>query len=143
MDVVDQKLLQLLRVDARRSISDLALELGVARATVRARLSKLEKNRFILGYSVITHADMDSDPIRGIAMIAVDRHNAERIASQLSGWPEVQAIHTTNGRFDLILELGVQTIIEFDDILRRIRLIPNIIASETHLLLTTQRAKTL
>ena len=42
MDDLDQRLISALRHDARASHSDLAAQLGVTRATVRARLARLE-----------------------------------------------------------------------------------------------------
>jgi len=140
MDELDQSLIQLLRHNARRSISDLAMELGVARATVRARLERLEKRGMILGYSVILPHAGGPKTVRGIMMIEVERHNADRVVNSLSGFVQVSAIHTTNGRFDLIAELTTRDLTEFDDILRRIRLISGILASETHLLLATRRS---
>ncbi len=53
MDILDQQFIASLRHNARRSISDLALALGLSRATVRARITRLEKDRDILGYSVV------------------------------------------------------------------------------------------
>jgi len=140
MDELDQKLIQLLRHNARRSVSDLAIALKVSRATIRARLDKLEQNRQIIGYSVILPSDNAQDAVRGIMMIEVERHHADRVVNSLSGFAEVSAIHTTNGRFDLVVELTTQNLPKFDSILRRIRLIPGITASETHLLLATQRS---
>lgn len=40
MDALDERLVTLLRHDARRSVSDLAVDLGVSRATVRARMER-------------------------------------------------------------------------------------------------------
>jgi len=139
LDKLDQMLVQLLRHNARRSISDLALELNVARATIRARLARLEKNGIILGYSALVRSDEEYAGVRGIMMIEVERHNADRVIDSLSNLVQVSAIHTTNGRFDLIVELSTRDLAEFDDILRRIRLIVGIMASETHLLLATRR----
>ena len=44
MDTLDERLVTLLRHDARRSVSDLAVDLGVSRATVRARMERLERS---------------------------------------------------------------------------------------------------
>ncbi|EJF89318.1 Lrp/AsnC family transcriptional regulator [Bartonella tamiae] len=140
MDQIDLKLIELLRRDARVSISEISSRLNISRATVRARMKKLEKKGVIRGYSIILHNDKTDNFIRGIMMIEVDRHNADRVADILSAFPEVDFIHTTNGRFDLIIELKTQNLAEFDTILRNIRLVSGIKASETHLLLATRRA---
>jgi len=140
MDELDQRLITLLRHNGRRSISDLALELDVSRATVRARMERLERSGDIVGYTVILRADAVSLPVRGIMLIEVEGRAADRVVDALGGFPEVSAIHTTNGKWDLVVELGAANLSDFDGILRRIRLIPGVTASETNLLLATPRS---
>lgn len=139
MDTLDQKLVTLLRHDARRSISDLAAELGVSRATVRSRIERLERAGDIVGYTVILRADAVDQTIRGIMTVEIEGHVTDKVIRALGGFPEVTTIHTTNGRWDLVVELGTPSLSEFDAVLRRIRLIPGITGSETSLLLATPR----
>lgn len=137
MSDIDEQLILLLRRNARLSISDLAAALGVSRATVRARMSRLERDSTIVGYTLVLRADTFDMPVRGIMMIEIEGHAADKVTRTLSGLPEVTEIHTTNGRWDLVVELGTATLTEFDSVLRRIRLIPGITGSETNLLLAT------
>lgn len=140
MDALNEKLVVLLRHDARRSVSRLAAELGVGRATVRARIERLEREGYILGYTVILRADAVGQPIRGVMTIEVEGHAADKVARGLGGLAEVSAVHTTNGRWDLVVELGTASLADFDAVLRRIRLIPGITNTETSLLLATPRS---
>jgi DNA-binding Lrp family transcriptional regulator len=140
MDEFDSRLVTLLRHNARRSISDLAADLGASRATVRSHMEKLEKEGGILGYTVILRADAVDLPVRGIMMVEIEGRAADRVIRALGGFPEVSEIHTTNGRWDLIVELATTTLAEFDNVLRRIRLVPGITASETNLVLATPRS---
>lgn len=140
MEDLDQRLLALLRHNARRSISDLALELGVSRATVRARMERMERRGDILGYTVILRSDAIAMPVRGVMAIEIEGRAADRVIDTLGGFPEVSAIHTTNGHWDLIVELATESLAAFDAVLRRIRLLPGIGASETNLLLATPRS---
>ena len=140
MDTLDRKLIALLRHDARRSISDLAVDLGVSRATIKARMERLERSGDIVGYTVILRADAVDQRIRGIMMIEIEGHAADRVVRALGGFSEVSTIHTTNGRWDLVVELGTSSLSDFDAVLRRIRLIPGITGSETSLLLATPRS---
>jgi DNA-binding Lrp family transcriptional regulator len=57
MDALDERLVTLLRHDARCSVSDLAVDLRVSRATVRARMERLERSGDIIGYTVVLRAD--------------------------------------------------------------------------------------
>ena len=139
MDNTDQKLISVLRHDGRAAITDLATELGLSRATVRARLAKLSETGEILGFSVILRSDAFVQPVRGIMLISIEGRGAERIVTQLRGLPQVTAIHTTNGKWDLVAELATDTLSTLDGVLNRIRQIEGISASETNLYLATRR----
>lgn len=140
MDELDQRLVTLLRHDGRRAISDLALDLGVARATVKSRMERLRASGDIVGYTVILRSDAVEAPVRGLTMIEIEGHVTERVVKALGGFSEVSAIHTTNGRWDLVVELSTLTLTELDAVLARIRRIPGIANSETSLLLATPRS---
>ena len=140
MDELDTKLTTQLRHNGRQSISDLATQLGVSRATVRARMERLENSGVILGYTVILKSDATELPVRGIMMIEIEGYTTDRVVRSLSGFPEISAIHTTNARWDLVVELGTGTLSDFDAVLRRIRLMQGVINSETNLLLATPRS---
>lgn len=140
MDSLDQRLITLLRHDGRRSISDLASDLGLTRATVRARLERLRLSGEIVGFTVILRSDAIDLPVRGIMLIEIEGRAADAVITALSGFSEISSVHTTNGKWDLVVELGTSDLIAFDQVLRRIRLIPGITGSETSLLLATPRS---
>ncbi|MDO6725526.1 MAG: Lrp/AsnC family transcriptional regulator [Cognatishimia sp.] len=139
MDNVDRKLISALRHDARSSLSDLAIDLGVSRTTVRGRLDRLKERGDIVGFSVVLKEDVQRDPVRGLMLIGIEGRGAERIVRQLNGMPAVRAVHSTNGRWDLIVELGTETLEELDNILARIRRYEGVATSETNLLLATRK----
>ncbi|MDC0737039.1 Lrp/AsnC family transcriptional regulator [Cognatishimia sp. SS12] len=139
MDDVDRQLISALRHDARASLSDLATELGVSRTTVRGRIERLRERGDIVGFSVVLKEDVQQDLVRGLMMIGIEGRGADRISRQLQGMPTVRAIHSTNGRWDLIVELGTQTLEDLDAVLARIRRLEGVAHSETNLLLATRK----
>lgn len=139
MDDLDQRLLAALRRDARASLSELAHDLGVTRTTVRARMARLLTSGEIAGFTVLTRSDVATSPVRGLMMLQVAGRGTERIMARLSGLPEVTAFHTTNGTWDLIVEIGATTLESFDEVLFAIRRLDGVARSETNLLLSTRR----
>ena len=137
---MDGRLIAALRNDARASLSDLAAGLSVSRTTLRSRLARLQQRGEIVGFSVITRADVARDPVRGMMMIGIEGRGAARIKRQLANMAELRAIHSTNGRWDLIVEIGSATLADFDKVLDRIRQLDGVMSSETSLLLSTQKA---
>ncbi|MFC3614899.1 Lrp/AsnC family transcriptional regulator [Lutimaribacter marinistellae] len=140
MDKTDEKLIAALRRDARASLSDLAIGLNLSRTTVRARIERLQERGDILGFTVVTKADALRDPVRALMMIGIEGRGANRITRQLQGLTEVRAIHSTNGRWDLIVELGTETLEDLDRALSRVRSFEGVQSSETNLLLATRKA---
>ncbi|MDP1667907.1 Lrp/AsnC family transcriptional regulator [Phaeovulum sp.] len=139
MDDTDQRLIAALRRDGRASLSDLALALGLSRATVRARMERLVTRGEISGFTVLTRADVTASPVRGLMMLGIEGRGTDRIVARLMGLASVQAVHSTNGKWDLIAELGARTLAELDDTLSQIRRIEGVTTSETSLMLTTRR----
>ena len=142
LDDIDIRLIAELRRDGRGSISDLAVKLKLARATVRGRIERLMASGEIAGFTVLTRADVTAAPVRGLTLIGIEGRGTERIIAHLQGMPAVQAVHSTNGRWDLIVELATDTLQELDDTLVRIRRFEGITSSETNLFLSSRRAST-
>jgi DNA-binding Lrp family transcriptional regulator len=140
MDDTDNRLIAELRRDGRAALSDLALRLGLSRATVRARMERLAARGEIAGFTVLTRGDVTAAPVRGLMMIGIEGRGTDRIMARLLGLPAVQAVHSTNGRWDLIAEIGTATLAEFDEVLARIRSFEGVSTSETNLMLTTRMA---
>ena len=140
MDDLDQRLLAELRRDGRASLSELAERLGLSRATVRTRMERLTAKGEIAGFTVLTRSDATQAPVRGLMMIGIEGRGTEKITARLTGLAAVQAVHSTNGKWDLVAELGAQTLQELDEVLAAIRKLDGVVTSETNLLLSTRRA---
>lgn len=135
MDDLDRRLIGALRVNGRASLSELAKSLGVSRGTVQNRLERLIASDVILGFTVRLKNAGETGRIRAIAMIEVQGKNTRKVAQALRGLPQVRALHSTNGPFDLIAEIEVENLAEFDHVLSSVRQIDGIARSETSLLL--------
>lgn len=138
MDSADATIIAELRRNSRISLSDLAQIVGLSRVTVRARLSRLEAAGVIVGYTVVLSEDVRESPVRGLMMLGIEGRGTERILRQLGGLSHVQAIHTTNGKWDLIIELATDTLETLDGVLAKIRNLEGVNTSETNLLLATR-----
>ncbi|PXW70380.1 AsnC family transcriptional regulator [Loktanella sp. PT4BL] len=139
MDELDAHLIAALKRNGRASLSELAAQLGVTRSTVRVRLDRLVQGGEIAGFTVLTRSDVRPDPVRGLMMLEIAGRGAEKVMKQLQRMTEVQAVHSTNGTWDLIAEIGTDTLEKFDQALFAIRRLDGVTRSETNLLLSTRR----
>jgi DNA-binding Lrp family transcriptional regulator len=139
MDDADRRLIAELRSDARLPVATLAARLGVSRATVRTRLDRLLADGVIQGFTVRLAVEGDFDQVRAIMMIEVEGKGTEAVFRRLHGFPEVRALHSTNGRWDIVAELATDTLEAFDRTLAAIRLIDGIASTETSILLSSRK----
>ena len=136
-DSLDSALIAELRKDGRASISQLASQLNVSRATVQNRLDRLTQSGAILGFTIRVHEELEQDTVRAIMMIEVAGRSTSQVIQRLRGIPELIKLHTTHGAWDLVAELQTTSLGEFDRVLRRVREVEGILNSETSILLSS------
>jgi DNA-binding Lrp family transcriptional regulator len=139
MDALDQRLLALLRANARASVATLAAKLQVSRGTVTNRIAKLEDMGVIVGYTVRLRPDAQPNQIRAWMSIAVEGNETRAVIANLLGEPGVASLHDTNGRWDLLAELRAANLTELSQVLERIRLLRGISSTETSIHLQSYR----
>lgn len=139
MDDIDRHLIALLRDDARAPVASLAKKLRLARGTVQNRMTRLEADGTIVGYTVRLKPQTEEQRVRGLMTVAVEGNCADAVLKALRGDPAVAALHTTNGRWDIVAEVRADTLPAFDRVLARIRLLEGISNTETSLLLSTHK----
>jgi len=137
VDDTDRRLISLLRQDARASVASLAKELGVARGTVQNRMARLERDGIIVGYTVRLKPQAEETGIRALTTIAVEGNLTDEVIRTLRGDPAISALHSTNGRWDIVAELRTGSLEEFDRVLARIRQVEGVANTESSLLLST------
>ncbi len=104
VSALDKRIIEHLQQDGRRPFTQIAAELGVSEAAVRARTNRLVE-RGILQVVGVT------DPLKlGFhqqAMIGVrcERDRLLQVAEAVSGFPEVDYVVITAGTFDLLIEV--------------------------------------
>jgi DNA-binding Lrp family transcriptional regulator len=137
MDELDRQLVAILRADSRKPAAAIAQALKVSRGTVQNRIDRLTSQGVIQGFTIKTRPDAVANRVRAIMTIAVEGERSGAVLRALRGFPEVAAVHTTNGRWDLVAELDVETLAAFSRTLDAIREIEGIASTETSILLAT------
>ena len=117
LDDTDRKLLNLLRADARESVSALARKLDLARSTVQERIARLERSRIITGYTIRSGEDFAERQIAAHVMISVDPKMAASVTADLKKMPEVRSLAAISGTFDMMAEVAAETTAKIDTIL--------------------------
>ena len=132
-------MIALLRLDGRASITTLAAELGVARATVQSRLLRLIETGTIRRFTVELATPGTDDLIHAVMLIELQGSMSRNVIAQLRKVPQIASLHSTNGAWDLVANIETSSLAEFDRTLRDVREISGVSNSETCILLDRER----
>lgn len=109
MDHIDSKILELLKVNARATVSQISLAVNLSVPAVSERVKKLEKSHVIEGY--IAKISRNALGYKLLAMVQVNIDQSAHIAEfreSILGFPEIIECHHVAGEYDYLLKVLVQ-----------------------------------
>ena len=133
-----QRLLALLRRNARESTASLARKLGVARTTVQERIRRLERDGVIAGYTVRVSEGFARRQISAQVLMTVNPKAGERVVRELELRPFVRAVYALSGVFDYQVLLEGGSTEEIDRHLDAIGRIDGIERTQTSIVLSVK-----
>lgn len=139
MDDLDRRLVALLRDNARTPTAVLAKQLKVSRGTVQNRLDRLQAAGTLLGYTIRLGDTDDASRVRAVTTVQIEGGRMGDVVAALRTIPAIRAVHSTNGRWDLVAELDIPDLAAFSAALDAVRAVAGVVATESSLLLTTTR----
>lgn len=138
LDDLDRAMLGLLSADARISVATLARRLKVARSTIQARLERLETGGVIAGYTVKLGEAARQGRIRATVLLTIEPRAQPAILTRLKAIPEIERVHTTSGRVDLLLQIAAPSTAVLDAVLDQIGEMTGVKSSESLIHLSTK-----
>ncbi|ABC24262.1 Lrp/AsnC family transcriptional regulator [Rhodospirillum rubrum] len=138
LDDLDRRLIGLLREDARLPVSSLAHALGVSRGTVQNRIDRLRDSGEVLGFTLRLRSEAGSG-VRAVCLVSEQTRDASAILAALKRIPEARGVHTTNGRWDIMVDLAADTLEDLDRAIGQIRALGGVTDTETLVLLTPHK----
>lgn len=137
IDETDRALIALLQENARTPVATLARRMGLARTTVQARLDRLESTGVIAGYALrLGHAARPG--LRATVLLSIEPRTGPSVLARLKSLPGVRRVHTTSGRFDMIVTLEADSTDALDNTLDRIGEARGVKGSESLIHLATK-----
>jgi Lrp/AsnC family transcriptional regulator for asnA, asnC and gidA len=138
LDEIDRGIVEALRADGRTNNSVIAAQLGVAEGTVRQRVRKLTETGVVKISALLNPEIISEHQLCMIGMKIVESKRLEQCAEAVRQLPEVRSVAIVTGRYDLFVEVLVDSnhgLIRF--LSESLASVPGIESSETFLLLKT------
>lgn len=137
IDDLDRRLLMALRRDARIPVAVLAELLHVSRSTAQRRLDRLVESGVVRGFTVTVDEQYADLGVRAVCMVELSGVSTPRMSRRLADIEGIEAVHTTNGRWDIVCELRAGSLPDLDDVLAAVRSVSGVRNTETSILLTS------
>lgn len=137
----DEVLISLLRDNARMPVAQIARELHVSRTAAQARLDKLERSGVILGYSARLSTDYLQNRVRAIVMVKSPPGMRLGIEASLDKIPQLNALYSISGMFDLAALISAPTVEELDGVIDRIGTIEGVSETQSSIILSTKKER--
>ncbi|WP_188859538.1 Lrp/AsnC family transcriptional regulator [Marinobacterium nitratireducens] len=113
----DERLIHLLRRNARVSVTELARELNLSRSTVQNRINRLEATGVIRGYSVELGGEFSRQQVAAHVSIKVHQKLTVKTNIELEQISQVAQLFAVSGEYDLIAIVQAPSLEELSAVL--------------------------
>lgn len=138
------RLLELLKTNARTSIETLAKQLGEPEADVEARLRDYEMRGIIRGYQAVINTDLlEDDSVRAVIELRIcptQDGGFDRIANRIGRFDEVESMYLMSGSYDLLLFVKGRNLREVGRFVSsKLANMEGVLSTATHFMLKTYK----
>ena len=138
------RLLQLLKANARTTVESLAQQLGEPAADVAARMRDYEKRGVIRGYQALINTErLDDDSVRAVIELRIrpaQDGGFDRLANRVGRFDEVESMFLMSGGYDLLLFVrgrNLQEVARF--VSSKLANMDGVLSTATHFMLKTYK----
>jgi Lrp/AsnC family transcriptional regulator, leucine-responsive regulatory protein len=111
LDRYDTAILDELQKDGRRTIVELAEEVGLSNTPCARRVKLMEQAGIIQGYTAIIDPAQLGLKVQAFIQVKLERHtdeNLEQFRRAVDGMEEIVSCHAMTGEYDLLLQVVVE-----------------------------------
>ena len=140
MDILDYKILSLLKTNAREKASAISREIHLSVSSVIERIHKLETSGIIQSYTIITDEAAIGNDLTTLMEISLEHPRfTENFVQYIKSNPNIVSCYYLTGEFDYMLKICCHSSKELDEIHREIKQQEGIRMTRTHYVLRTEK----
>ena len=132
MDALDERILSILKENAREPFVNIAKQLGTSEGTIRARVKKLQQLGVIKRFTLKTAGK----GVKALIEVKVETgvHTSD-VSGQIGRWKGVEQVWEVSGENDIVVLVNCGATEELNDLVERIRSLKEIKATGSRLIL--------
>lgn len=131
----DQRILEILRLDSRKSFVEIGKELGLSESAIRRRIKNLIDDGSISRFTIEENSENKTSAITLLSVGSTTDTNS--VASKLQNIAGVKVIYEITGQYDIAVILSSNSINEINSTIDDIRRIEGVSDTDTVIILRT------
>ena len=136
LDHLDRKMLEILAVEGRISVAELARRIAISKTPCQNRLKRLQEDGYIVRFRAqLDPSKMNREHVAFVEVKLDDTRENALLAfnSAVQGIPEIEQCHMIAGAFDYLLKVRTRTIEDYRRFLgERLSSLPHVSNTSTH-----------
>ncbi len=134
-DKTDEKILRILRDNARESFVDIAKSIGLKEASVRRRVRNMKRNGIIRRFTVEMG---EGNVTQAIVLISIESAmETSGVSGNLIAVPGVRIVYEITGQYDITTVISGRNIAEINSTIDAVRKIPGVTDTNSVIILRT------
>ncbi|NNE87612.1 MAG: Lrp/AsnC family transcriptional regulator [Silicimonas sp.] len=136
IDQIDRAILDVLSVDGRISVTDLAERVGLSKTPCHLRLKRLQATGYIIGFKAVL--DRKKLGLNMVAFVEVKLDDTREVALRafndgVRKVPEIEMCHMIAGAFDYLLKVRTRNVEDYRRVLgEQVSTLPHVSSTSTH-----------
>lgn len=131
----DQRILEILRMDSRKSFVDIGKQLGLSESAIRRRIKNLIDNGTISRFTIEENSSKKTSAITLLSVSSTTDTNS--VASKLQDIESVKIIYEITGQYDVAVIISADSINQINSSIDEIRRIQGVSNTDTVIILRT------
>lgn len=114
LDLIDKKILNILMLEAKRPLKEIAEAVFLSIPAVSARIEKMEKEGYILGYQAQVNPMLTGFPTKAFVQVAVPYEKKEEFCAYARECREVVECNCVTGEYSMMMEVCLPSMEELE-----------------------------
>ena len=114
LDNIDKKIIEILQINARTPVKEIAKEVFLSSPAVSARIDHLEKSGVIIGYYAQLNPEFLGYHIKAFINLEVEPFQKKEFYPFIQDIPNVIECNCVTGEYSMLIEVGFQSTVELD-----------------------------
>jgi Lrp/AsnC family leucine-responsive transcriptional regulator len=139
LDEIDFRILSILQEDGRTPVAEIARQVNLASPSIHERISKLEQEGIIKGYTVILDSKKLGKDVTAFIGIRVNHalSSGDMVVSELMKIMNILEAHTVTGDDDILIKVKTENTTTLEKLLKKIYSIKGILNTKTIVVLSS------